>query len=408
MTSPGVDLIDQDRYASQGPPHASFRRLRAEAPVSWQERDGDTPFWAVTKYKDVFAASLDQKTFSSARRGAIFRTWNEEEYEAQKGMLINQDPPEHTKYRRLVSLGFSGRMIRRLEHHVRAITNEIIEQVAGAGECDFVASVSAELPLRVIVELVGVPMADRHRVLQWSNQMLAYDDPEYQLDPDTPKIAAAELFMYANELAAERRAHPRDDLASDLMHAEVDGHGLSPEEFNSFFMLLLVAGNETTRNLVSGGLLALIEHPEERTRLQANPALLPTAVEEMLRWVTPVNLFQRTATRDVELRGQRIREGDKVVLFYASANRDEEIFPDAHRFDVGRTPNEHLAFGIGPHFCLGANLARLEITIMFEELLRRLPDVELAGPVERLRSNFINGIKRMPVRFTPERLRARG
>jgi len=190
------------------------------------------------------------------------------------------------------------------------------------------------------------------------------------------------------------------------MHAEVEGSRLAPEEFNSFFLLLLVAGNETTRNLISGGLLGLIEHPEERARLAANAALLPTAVEEMLRWVTPVNLFQRTATRDVELDGQQIREGDTVVLFYASANRDEDAFRDAHRFDVGRTPNEHLAFGIGPHFCLGANLARLEIRIMFEELLRRLPDIELAGPVERLRSNFINGIKRMPVRFTPERVRA--
>jgi cholest-4-en-3-one 26-monooxygenase len=406
MTLPGLDLIDQDHYASEGAPHATFRRLRAEAPVSWHEGVGDAPFWAVTKYRDVFAVSLDQKTFSSARRGAIFRTWNEEEYEAQMGMLINRDPPDHTKYRRLVSFGFSGRMIRRLEGHVRTITRKIIDQVAHAGECDFVASVSAELPLQVIVELVGVPLTDRHRVLQWSNQMLAYDDPEYQLDPFTPKIAAAELFMYANELAADRVAHPRDDLASELMHAEVDGHGLSPEEFNSFFLLLLVAGNETTRNLVSGGLLALIEHPEERARLQANPALLPTAVEEMLRWVTPVNLFQRIATRDAELRGRKIREGDRVVLFYASANRDEEMFPDAHRFDVGRNPNEHLAFGIGPHFCLGANLARLEITVMFEELLRRLPDIELAGPVERLRSNFINGIKRMPVRFTPEQARA--
>jgi cholest-4-en-3-one 26-monooxygenase len=407
MTLPGVDLIDQEHYASQGPPHAAFRRLRAEAPVSWHERDGDAPFWAITKYKDVFAASLDQQTFSSARRGAVFRTWDEEDYEAQKGMLINRDPPAHTKYRRLVSMGFSSRMIRRLEDHVRSITTEIIDQVAHAGECDFVASISAELPLQVIVELVGVPLADRHRVLQWSNQMLAYDDPEYQLDPFTPKIAAAELFMYANELAVERSAHPRDDLASELMHAEVDGSRLSPEEFNSFFLLLLVAGNETTRNLVSGGLLALIEHPEERARLRANPALLPTAVEEMLRWVTPVNLFQRTATRDVGLGGQKIRAGDKVVLFYASANRDEDVFPGADRFDVGRSPNDHLAFGIGPHFCLGANLARLEIRILFEELLRRAPDIELAGPVERLRSNFINGIKRMPVRFTPERVRAR-
>ncbi len=408
MGTPAVTLIDQDHYAAFGPPHAEFQRLRAEAPVSWHEMPDGQQFWAITRYDDLFSVSLDQKTFSSSRRGAIFRQWSPEEYEPQKQMLINMDPPPHTNYRRLVSLGFSSRMIRRLEGHVRSISAELIDQVAQAGACDFVEAISAELPLRVIVELVGVPLADRHRVLRWSNEMLGYDDPEYQLDPATPQIAAAELFMYANELAADRLANPRDDLASELMHAEVDGHRLTPEEFNSFFLLLLVAGNETTRNLVSGGLLALIEHPDERARLQGHPALLPTAVEEMLRWVTPVNIFQRTATRDVELRGQQIREGQRVVLFYASANRDEAVFPDAQRFDVGRTPNEHLAFGIGPHFCLGANLARLEIRIMFEELLRRLPDIELAGSVERLRSNFINGIKRMPVRFTPERSRALG
>ncbi len=359
-TGVDADLLDQDHYAVHGPPHAAFRRLRTEAPVCWQERPDDAGFWAITRYPDLFAISLDQKTFSSQRRGAIMRPWNEEEYQAQRNMLINLDPPDHTKYRKLVSLGFSGRMIRRLEEHVRDITTSILDQVAGAGECDFVDAIAAELPLRVIVELAGVPVEDRRRVLQWSNQMIAYDDPEYQTDPMVPKIAAAELFMYANELAADRSAHPREDLASELMQGEVDGSRLTLQEFNAFFMLLLVAGNETTRNLISGGLLALIEHPEERARLQADPGLLATAVEEMLRWVTPVNLFQRTATRDVELGGQRIREGDKLVLFYASANRDDDVFPDAARFDVGRTPNDHLAFGIGPHFCLGANLARLE------------------------------------------------
>ena len=402
-TGVDADLLDQDHYAVHGPPHAAFGRLRAEAPVSWHEHPDIGGFWAITRYRDLFAISLDQKTFSSHRRGAIMRPWNEEEYQAQQNMLINLDPPEHTKYRKLVSLGFSGRMIRRLEEHVRDITTSILDQVAGAGECDFVDAISAELPLRVIVELAGVPVEDRRRVLQWSNQMIAYDDPEYQTDPMVPHIAAAELFMYANELAADRLANPRDDLASDLMQGEVDGNRLSLQEFNAFFMLLLVAGNETTRNLISGGLLALIEHPGERARLQADPSLLPTAVEEMLRWVTPVNLFQRTATRDVEVGGKQIREGDKLVLFYASANRDEDAFPDAGRFDIGRTPNDHLAFGIGPHFCLGANLARLEIRVMFEELLRRFPDIRPAGPVSRLRSNFINGIKHMPVEFTPER-----
>jgi cholest-4-en-3-one 26-monooxygenase len=312
------------------------------------------------------------------------------------------DPPTHTKHRRLVSLGFSGKVIRNLEQHVRDITKDIIDEVAPLGACDFVDRISAELPLRVIVEMVGVPREDRRKVLDWSNTMIAFDDPEYGGGArEKGMMAAAELFMYANELAEEREKNPSDDIVSLLMHADVDGERLSRADFSSFFMLLLVAGNETTRNLISGGMLALIEHPRERARLMADRALLPTAIEEMLRWVSPVNVFRRTATRDTEIRGQKIREGEKVALFYASANRDEDAFPNPNVFDLGRTPNDHLAFGIGPHFCLGANLARLEIRVMFEEILRRLPDIELAGTPERLRSYFINGIKRMPVRFTP-------
>jgi len=233
--------------------------------------------------------------------------------------------------------------------------------------------------------------------------MVGADDPEYNATAtkELGQAAMMQLFAYANELAEERRRCPRDDLASVLLQAEVDGERLTEAQFDSFVMLLSVAGNETTRNLISGGMLALIEHPEQRARLLADPSLLPTAVEEMLRWVTPVMVFRRTSQTDCELGAQKIREGDRVTIWYASANRDEEVFPDAHRFDVGRTPNDHLGFGIGPHFCLGAHLARLEIRTMFEELLRRLPDIELAGPVERLRSNFLNGIKHMPVRFTP-------
>jgi cholest-4-en-3-one 26-monooxygenase len=408
MTVPAsVDLYDQQSYERQGPPHDGFRVLRAEDPVHWHDMPGDTGFWAITRYKDVFTVSLDQKTYSSQKGGVILRTWKPEEFEAQKNMLINLDPPEHTKYRRLVSMGFASKIIRHLEPHIRDIANELIDQVAADGACDFVASISAELPLRVIVELIGVPLEDRHKVLDWSNKMIGFDDPEYQTQPDNMvgAMAAAELFMYANSLAEERLREPKDDVVSVLMKAEVDGSSLSMAEFNAFFLLLNVAGNETTRNLISGGMLALMQYPEQRARLLADPSLLDSAVEEMLRWVTPVNQFRRTATRDVELGGKQIREGDKLVLFYASANRDEAVFENPDVFDVGRTPNEHLAFGIGPHFCLGANLARLEIKVMFQELLRRLPDIELAGPVERLRSNFINGIKRMPVRFTPERQR---
>jgi len=406
MARPPIDLFDQSSYERSGPPHEHFAWLRAHEPVAWHAMPGAAGFWAVTRYADVFAVSLDQKTFSSARGGAILRAWKDDEYEPQKGMLINLDPPEHTRYRRLVSLLFSAKVIRKLEDHVRAVTTEILDRVAADGECDFVSAIAAELPLQVIVELLGIPLEDRHKVLDWSNKMIGFDDPEYQTDPLVAGTAAAELFLYANSLAEARQRAPRDDIISLLLHSEVDGHRLTITEFNSFFLLLAVAGNETTRNLISGGMLALMQHPAQRDRLLADPGLLPTAIEEMLRWVTPVNQFQRTATRDVELAGVPIKEGDRVVLFYASANRDEAVFPDPQRFDVGRTPNEHLAFGIGPHFCLGANLARLEIRVMFEELLRRLPDMRLAGPVERLRSNFINGIKRMPVRFTPERRRA--
>jgi cholest-4-en-3-one 26-monooxygenase len=294
-------------------------------------------------------------------------------------------------------------MVALLEPHVRDICARIVDGVATAGRCDFVTEVAAVLPLQVIAEMMGVPAEDRQKVFDWSNRLIGFDDPEYQTSLEDGKIAAAEMWAYANRLARERRAHPRDDLVSALIRAEVDGEALSEMDFDSFFLLLAVAGNETTRNLISGGMLALIEHPEERARLCADPTLLPTAVEEMLRWVTPVIHFRRTATSDAEIAGQAIRADDKVVLFYASANRDEAVFPDAHRFDVGRTPNEHLAFGFGEHFCIGTTLARLEIRVMFEEILRRLPDLELAGPVRRLRSNFINGIKHMPVRFTPER-----
>jgi cholest-4-en-3-one 26-monooxygenase len=400
LRRPPVDLIDQSIYEAGGPPHALFKQLRTESPVCWNAM-GDDGFWSILRYQDVFDVSLDTKTFSAARAGVILRDHKPEEYEVQKGLLVNLDPPQHTKHRRLVSIGFSGKVIRNIEGHVRDVTREILDDVAPLGRCDFVDRVSAELPLQVIVEMVGVPKEDRRKVLEWTNKMIAFDDPEYGgAAPEVGQMAAAELFMYANELAEDREKNPKDDLVSILMQAEVDGERLSRADFSSFFMLLLVAGNETTRNLISGGMLTLIEHPEQRARLMADRSLLPSAIEEMLRWVSPVNVFRRTATRDTEIGGQQIREGEKVALFYASANRDEAAFENPEIFDIARTPNDHLAFGIGPHFCLGANLARLEIRVMFEELLRRMPDIELDGPAERLRSYFINGIKRMPVRFT--------
>ncbi len=396
-----VDLSDPDTFVTDIP-HAAFKRLRAEAPVYWQREHVGKGFWAITRYADLVAVSKDPLTFSSWRGGTNIFELTEEDLSTTRLLMLNMDPPLHNKFRRLVNQGFTPRMTAKLEPHVREICVDLVDKIAGRGSCNFVAEIAAELPLLVIAELLGVPTADRHKVFEWSNQLVGFDDPEFRTSLDAGKAAAAQMWAYANELATQRREKPLDDLVSVLMEAQVDGDRLSEPEFDSFFLLLAVAGNETTRNLISGGMRALLEHPQQRDRLVGDPSLIPTAIEEMLRWVSPLIHFRRTATRDLEMHGQQIREGDKVVIYYPSANRDEAKFDAPERFDVARMPNEHVAFGIGEHFCLGANLARLEIRLIFEELLRRLPDMELAGPVRRLRSNFINGIKDMPVRFTPE------
>jgi cholest-4-en-3-one 26-monooxygenase len=318
-------------------------------------------------------------------------------------MLINMDPPDHGKFRRLVSLGFTPRMIAKLEPHIRRCAKSIVDGIAAKGSCDFVRDVAAELPLQVLADLLGLPQEDRAKIFDWSNRLIGFDDPEFQTSMADARIAASEVWMYSQAMGDQRRGKTGDDLLTILVNAEIDGEKLTEMEVNSFFLLLCVAGNETTRNTISGGMLALMENPDQRERLMADRSLLATAADEMVRWVTPVMHFRRTATKDLEIRGQHIKQNDKVVLLYPSANRDEEVFANADKFDVGRTPNEHLGFGVGEHFCLGNNLARMELRIMFEELLNRIPDIELTGPVRRLRSNFINGYKSMPVKFTPER-----
>src|SRR4029453_12978840 len=391
-----------DTFA-RGVPHETFRRLRSEAPrfrPPGSFHGGD--FWAVTRHADVWRISLDQKTFSSERGSALIPPFTEEQLIPQREIMLNMDPPKHTKYRRLVNMGFSPKILNTAEHHIRERARSIVDSIARKGHCDFVTEVAAELPLQVIVEMLGVPLEDRHQFFEWSNTMVGANAPEYATCPEVGQAAMMQLFAYANELAVERKRCPREDLTSLLLQAEVDGERLSESQYDSFVMLLAVAGNETTRNLIAGGMLALIQHPDQRARLLADPSLLPTAGGEMLRYVSPIMCFRRTAQRDVGGGGQTIREGERVIVWYASANRDEEVFADPDRFDVSRQPNDHLGFGIGPHFCLGAHLARLEIRIMFEELLRRLPDIEQDGPVSRLRSGFVNGIKHMPVRFTPE------
>lgn len=391
-----IDVYNPDLYV-KGLPHDQFKVLRAKAPVFHHKEPAGPGYWALTKYNDIVAVSKDPGTFSSHRGGTNIEDYPADQMIIIQTLMLNMDPPQHGKFRRLVSQAFTPRMVEKLEPRIRETVNEILDRAEAKGECDFVREISAELPLQVIAELMGIPVEDRAKLFDWSNRLIGFDDPEFQTSPDDGAIAASELWQYANGLAENGGLTRPDGLVNALLNASIDGEKLTEMEFDSFFLLLTVAGNETTRNLISGGMLALLEHPDQLARLQANPALLNSAVEEMLRWVTPVMYFRRTLTRDVEIRGQKLKEGEKVAMYYGSANRDEDVFPDGDVFDVGRTPNDHLAFGIGEHFCLGTSLARLEIRLLFEGLIARFPKLRLNGPVRRLRSNFINGVKAMPV-----------
>jgi cholest-4-en-3-one 26-monooxygenase len=396
-----VDLSDSRSFVP-GVPHAWLAYLRHHDPVHWQEEPGGPGYWAVTKYHDCVTVNREFERFSSAAKGTMPFEIGEDEVAQQSLMMLNMDPPLHTRYRRLVNKGFTPRMVRDLEQSIHRTADAIIDQVSAAGEADFVTDLSAELPLQVIAELLGVPIEDRHKMFDWSNRMVGSEDPEYQQQGDIALNAAMELYAYAAELFARKRIDPHADLMSALTTVEVEGEQLNSLELELFFLLLTVAGNETTRNLMSGGMHAFFQYPEQWERLRADRSLLPAAVEEMLRYVTPVMNFRRTAMCDTELSGTPIRQGDKVVFYHASGNRDEEIFENPDVFDVGRDPNPHIAFGGGgPHFCLGANLARMEIRVMFEHLLDRLPDIHQAGEVQRLQSRFINGVKHLPVAFTP-------
>jgi cholest-4-en-3-one 26-monooxygenase len=396
-----VDLTDLDTFV-QGVPHDQFDAIRRERPVYFHEEDGGSGFWCITRYDHLYTVSHEWPTFSSEWGITLHEDMTEEQLEQQRMMMLMMDPPNHTKLRRIVNKGFTPRMIGSLKDQVAVITSQIVDDIIERGECDFVVDVAAELPLQVIAEMMGVPQEDRHLVFEWSNRMIGSEDPEYQVSQDDYMGAAMEMFTYANDLAAKKRAEPGDDIISVLLQSEVEGERLSDIEFDLFFQLLAVAGNETTRNLISHGMHALIENPDQRRLLLDDPDTMPMAVDEMLRWASPVMYMRRTAREPFEIGGQTIDEGQKVALWYIAANHDPDVFDDPHTFDVTRHPNEHEAFGGGgPHFCLGSHLARLEIRAMFEEIMRRVPEMELAGPVERLRSNFINGIKHMPVTFAP-------
>ena len=396
-----VDLSDSRSYVP-GVPHAWLAHLRRHDPVHWQDEAGGPGFWVVTRYEDCVTVNRDYERFSSAVRGTMPFEMPDEDVAQQSLMMLNMDPPLHTRYRRLVNKGFTPRMVRDLEANIHRVTDVIIDQVIEKGEADFVTDLSAELPLQVIAELLGVPRDDRHRMFEWSNRMVGNEDPEYQTQAEEALVAAMELYAYAAELFAIKRIDPHADLMSVLTTVEVEGEQLSEMELELFFLLLTVAGNETTRNLMSGAMDTFFQHPHQWQRLLDDRSLLPRAVDEMLRFVSPVMNFRRTAMCDVTLSGTEIKAGDKVVFFHASANRDEDVFAEADTFDIGRDPNPHIAFGGGgPHFCLGANLARMEIRVMFEHLLDRMPDIRRRGDLQRLQSQFINGVKHLPVAFTP-------
>jgi cholest-4-en-3-one 26-monooxygenase len=386
--------------------HELFARLRAEDPVHWTAEPHGPGFWSITKHADLKLINRDAEGFSSEANGVNLIEFDDVEtgFDMRGKIMLMTDPPKHTRLRLLVNKGFTPRMIGLIEQHLRYRTELIVDDVVERGECEFVTDLAAELPLQAIAEIMGVPEEDRHLLFDWSNRMVGADDPEYQSEnPDEATIAAAELYAYAATLGEARRNDPRDDVVTKLINAEIDGDRLSQEEFELFCLLLAVAGNETTRNATAHGIVALMEHPDQLEKLRSDPdRYIDGAVEEILRWSTPVLHFRRTAMRDLELRDKVIKAGDKVVMWHISANRDEEVFEDPFRFDIERSPNDHIAFGGGgAHFCLGTNLARMELRLIFHEAITRLDGIQLDGDVERLRSNFIGGIKHIPVRFTP-------
>jgi cholest-4-en-3-one 26-monooxygenase len=406
----GIDIASPEVY-ERGVPHEQFRLLRQHDPVHWHpwpwEGDG---FWAITKYDDVVVISKDPATFSSAKGHIYLWELDEEALEVRRS-LIETDPPSHSRLRRIVSSAFTPRKVKDYESFTRTITGELLDAAIEQGEVDLVKAISAPLPINVLVSILGVADEDAPMMIELTDHLVE-GTSDRPLDPSaygntTPlhllpfnSPASFALFEYGRKLGEQRRREPADDLVTRLVKAEVDGDSLTDVEYTNFFQLLVFAGNETTRSGISQGMLALMEHPGELDRLAADPALVETAVEEIIRWGSPVMYFRRTVMRDTEIRGVPVAEGDKVVMWYVSANYDEDVFEDPYRFDVGRRgPRESTSFGGGgPHYCLGAWLARLEIRVLLEEMLRRKVRFELAGTPHRIRTNFVNGIESMPVR----------
>jgi cytochrome P450 len=412
-----IDLSDIEFWAAPwSQREAAFKTLRQQRPIAFYE-ESEMPesaitlppgpgYYAITRYHDIVEMSRHPELYCSGQSGSTIADMPQEFLEFF-GSMINMDDPRHARLRRIVSAAFNPRMVSSVEETIQQVADSIIDTVREAGECDFVTQVSSRLPLKVICDMMGIPESDYDTVFHASNVILSMGDTEYIPEGEDPLLAllnaGSELAQLMEGLSAYRAEHPTDDLTSELLHANVDGESLTHQELASFFILLLVAGNETTRNAISHGLWALTEQPDQRAAWMADvDGVTPTAVDEIVRWATPVIFMRRTVTGPTTLSGHDFKEGDKVILFYNSANRDEDVFDEPERFDVRRTPNPHIGFGApGPHFCLGAHLARREITVMYKELFKHLPDIRAAAEPDRLLSNFINGIKHLPCTFTP-------
>jgi len=398
-----LDLVDPVRYARGGYPHAVWTKLRAEATITRVKADGYEPFWAITKHADVLQVASQPERFSSAQGITLIREGAAPMPPSE--ILVITDPPRHGRLRRVVNARFTPRGVRARSADVDRIAVDVLDTglAADATEADFVTRVAAPFPLAVIAWIIGVPNDDWEHLFRWTNEVIGKDDPEFRRPDESPghtmKRARGELRRYFHQLIEERRRAPRDDLVTELLRGSIDGEPLTEEQLLSYCELFVEAGNETTRNAISGGLLAFCEHPGAWEKLRADPEQLPAAVEEILRWVSPISHFTRVATEDTEIRGTKIAAGEQLALYFASANRDEEVFDDPFTFRIDRRPNPHLAFGFGEHVCLGAHLARVEIETVYRHLLARLESFELAGQIERLQSAVNGSLKRLPLRY---------